>query len=156
LAWHVFWVSLQSTQCFHAQAANMQNPKPTEKLMKNKNLIHELNFDRCSRLINITSQPFSQFNSHGVILCSFFTWKFCWCVCCSRAPMLVLCFSFVIMCWWEIFAVKEGWSWHLVHVEVPNVHLVEIVIFNLSTPKYAWSLDFFVAMTDSLKSIGEP
>ena len=74
----------------------MQNLEPTENLMKNKNLIHELNFDCCSGLINIISQHFSQFNSPGLISCSFFTQRFCWRVCCNRAPLLVLCLSLVI------------------------------------------------------------
>ena len=50
----------------------MQNLEPTEKLMKNKNFIHELNFDRCSGLINITNKSFLQFNSPGLISCSSF------------------------------------------------------------------------------------
>ena len=81
---------------FHIRAANMQNPESTEKLMRNKNLIYELNFDRCSGLINIASQHFSQFNSHELILCSFFIWRFYWRTCCNRAPLLVLCLSLVI------------------------------------------------------------
>ena len=83
-----------------------------------------------------------KFDSHGMILCSIFTWIFCWRVCCSITPLLVLCLSLVIMvlkfgvcglCIGDLFfifyffAMNEDWSWRPVYVEVSNVHLEMLV-----------------------------